>query len=101
MDVEADKVPVFAGVAGIARQNRSGGLTSNQEHFGRGVEVAPEVPIDLIAILFDPQTSGGLLIAVDAAHEADVAERLVRAGDGAWRIGRVSSAAGDARVRVV
>ena len=101
IELEAEKVPVFPGLDGIAIQNRSGGLTSNQDHFGRGVEVAPGVRPELVPILFDPQTSGGLLIAVDAGVEADVVGRLTSAGEGAWRIGRVSSAAGDTRVRVV
>ena len=101
IDLAAEAVPMFPGLAEIAAQNRSGGLISNQDHFGRGVDVAPGVPPELVAILFDPQTSGGLLIAVDPAREAEVADRLTTAGEGAWRIGRVSSAAGDTRVRVV
>ena len=101
IDLEAEKVPLFPGLAGIAIQNRSGGLTSNQDHFGPGVDVAPGVRPELVPILFDPQTSGGLLIAVDTVVEAEVARRLTSAGEGAWRIGRVSSAAGDTRVRVV
>ena len=101
IDLDAGKIPLFPDLLGIASQNRSGGLTSNQEHFGRGVEVASGVPADLIPILFDPQTSGGLLIALDASREAELADRLTRAGEGAWRIGRVSSAAGGTRVRVV
>jgi selenide,water dikinase len=101
IDLEAEKVPLFPGLAGIAIQNRSGGLTSNQDHFGPGVDVAPGVRPELVPILFDPQTSGGLLIAVDTVVEAEVARRLTSAGAGAWRIGRVSSAAGDTRVRVV
>jgi selenide,water dikinase len=101
IDLDAEKVPVFPGLGGIAMENRSGGLTSNQDHFGRGVEVAPEVRPELVPILFDPQTSGGLLIAVDADVAAEVAGRLTSAGEGVWRIGRVSSAAGDTRVRVV
>ena len=101
IELEAEKVPLFPGLAGIAGQNRSGGLTSNEDHFGRGVEVAAEVAVDLVPIFFDPQTSGGLLIAVAAEGEAEVSERLVAVGEGAWRIGRVSSAAGDTRVRVI
>jgi selenide,water dikinase len=60
-------------------------------------DVNPDDP--LLALLFDPQTSGGLLIAVDA----DRAEDLVRAcrvgGDtAATVIGRVEAARGDRRL---
>jgi selenide,water dikinase len=101
IDLVARDVPTFDGLAEIAAENRSGGLTSNQDHFGPGVHVAATVAPALVPILFDPQTSGGLLIAVDADRQAEVVERLEAAGEGAWRIGRVSSAAGDTRLRVV
>ena len=54
---------VFAGVLDIARKNRSGGMASNQEHFAAVVDVAAEVPPELRDLLYDPQTSGGLLVA--------------------------------------
>jgi len=40
-------------------------------------------------ILYDPQTSGGLLVAVDAAAEAAAVSAFRRAGVDAVRIGRV------------
>ena len=39
-------------------------MATNREHFGAGVEMAGGVADDLQDLLFDPQTSGGLLIAV-------------------------------------
>jgi selenide, water dikinase len=101
LEIAAAEVPAFEGVAVIAARNRSGGLATNEEHFRTGVDVAPSVPPAFAPILFDPQTSGGLLVSV--AERA--AARLQAAFDGAgvrvWRIGRVLSAAGDTRVRVV
>ncbi len=99
--VRAGDVPAFEGVAAIAAQNRSGGLTTNQEYFGPGLEIAPVVPESLISLLFDPQTSGGLLVAVSPETEGDLVAAFARAGVLAVRLGSVSPAAGDTRVRVI
>ena len=52
-----------------------GGLKRNQEFVGGCVEFAPKVPDEIRNLLFDPQTSGGLLFSVAAKD----AERLVEA----------------------
>jgi selenide, water dikinase len=86
--VAAAAVPIFAGARTIASQNRSGGMASNEEHFGPGVRIALGVPLDLVSLLFDPQTSGGLLIAAAEDHADQVSEALTAAGAPVWRIGR-------------
>jgi selenide,water dikinase len=101
LELVAGDVPVFEGVTEIVARNRSGGLSTNAEHFGRQVEMASTVPAPLAALLYDPQTSGGLLVAAAAEHVAGVGEALDRAGIRFRRIGRVSPAAGDTRVRVI
>src|SRR5438132_946074 len=40
----------------------AGGLTSNRDFFAKTSHVPDSVPADIQNILFDPQTSGGLLI---------------------------------------
>jgi selenide,water dikinase len=90
--VRAADVPLFDGVLAIARKNQSGGMASNQDHFARHVEVATTVPAELELLLYDPQTSGGLLVAVDQL-EADYAlQVLAGAGVAASRIGAVAPA---------
>ena len=76
--ITANAVPLFRGVMEIARANRSGGLGANQEHFGAGVRLDPAVPKEFEWMLYDPQTSGGLLIAV-AADAAAVVEAALKA----------------------
>jgi selenide,water dikinase len=79
-------------VLAIASANRSGGLTSNQEHFSDGVVVEAGVEADRVAVLYDPQTSGGLLVAADADACASVAAALIEAGVPAVRVGTVGTA---------
>jgi selenide,water dikinase len=83
----AGSVPIFAGARGLASQNRSGGMASNEEHFGTGVRVTGGIPSDLVSLLFDPQTSGGLLIAAAEECADQVYAALIASGTAAWRIG--------------
>ena len=87
LTLEASKIPVFTGVLAIASQNRSGGLGSNLAHFSAGVVVEPGVDADREAILYDPQTSGGLLVAVSEGAADTVGDVLEAAGVRAVRIG--------------
>jgi selenide,water dikinase len=90
--LHAAAVPLLPGVLEIAAQNRSGGMGTNEEHFGRRVRAAEEVGLSRLHLLFDPQTSGGLLIACDPAHTETLTAELERAGVLAARIGAVERA---------
>ena len=59
---------------------------------------ADGVPLEVQDALYDPQTSGGLLIAVDAADADALAVELQKTVPDARRIGTVSEFAGDARI---
>jgi selenide,water dikinase len=89
LTIDAGRVPVFDRVLHIAVQNRSGGLGSNQEHFASGVHVEPGVDENRQLLLYDPQTSGGLLIAASADAAQAVGARLHGAGVHAEPVGSV------------
>jgi selenide, water dikinase len=91
LDLTASRLPLFEGVLAIASRNRSGGMGSNEDHFGPFVRIADGINADLAALLFDPQTSGGLLIAASASHDSEVEEALRGAGVRASRIGAAES----------
>jgi selenide, water dikinase len=85
--IAAGSVPIFAGARALALENRSGGMASNEEHFKAGVRIGSGVPVDLMSLLFDPQTSGGLMIAAAGEFADQVGAALIAAGVPAWRIG--------------
>jgi len=99
IELGAKALPIIPGVLEIAAQNRSGGMKTNEEHFSPGMEFLTGSG-DLLAndsrrdILFDPQTSGGLLISVAAESADRLAAELTNAGIQATFLGRVIAATG-------
>lgn len=83
------EVPLLPWARILAAGNRSGGLNANEQHFGAYVGLVNEPPADLLHLLFDPQTSGGLLISVDPAYASRLAAELARAGVLAAHVGFV------------
>jgi selenide,water dikinase len=88
LTIRAAAVPLFAGVLDLVSRNRSGGMASNQEHFARGVGVGGQISETLRDLLFDPQTSGGLLVAVAEEHAQPLVGALLAAGVVAAHIGQ-------------
>ncbi len=63
--VEAAQVPPLTGALGLARQGIGpGGTERNKNYFGGFVSVASGIEEAIVELLFDPQTSGGLLLSV-------------------------------------
>ncbi len=117
--IDARRVPLINGVLDLAKGNRPGGLASNMDHFAAGVRTAPSrdrvstpglqtgspdpesgegVDPNLLWLLYDPQTSGGLLVAVAAEHARAADKALMRAGVAAIEIGTVQASSGCAIV---
>jgi selenide,water dikinase len=65
------------------------GSYSNREHYMPRVINRERMTVEVIDILADPQTSGGLLIAVSADKLSQLCARLESAGCNAFNIGRV------------
>jgi len=89
LEIRAADVPVFDRVLEIVQQNRTGGMAANREYFEAIAQIAPSVPEPLQDLLFDPQTSGGLLISVAPAQAGRSLQVLLSAGVQAVRIGTV------------
>jgi selenide, water dikinase len=83
-------IEYLPGAVECAREgNISMGLNNNRDFIGDCVAFAENVPEEYRLLMFDPQTSGGLLAAIapDAAHAA--LESLTKHGVSARQIGRV------------
>ena len=89
LEITANQVPLLEGARALVRGNLPGGGRTNREHFGDRIRVSAERDDDLLDLLYDPQTSGGLLLAVDPAGAGAVALDLAGAGVLAARVGRV------------
>jgi len=92
LEIDTDRVPVIEGALEAIRTGAiPGGLVSNREFAECMVADADGAAIsdELRNLMYDPQTSGGLLISV-AAEEADLLVASLRDGGvDAVRIGRV------------
>jgi selenide,water dikinase len=71
-----------------------GGVDRNRMQIGPKVRLPKDLPEHLERLLFDPQTSGGLLVALPAANAAPLVDRLRDDGHAAAIIGEVHSGAG-------
>jgi selenide,water dikinase len=86
LEIEVGAVPILPGALEAARAGAiPGGLRNNREFAACAVGGAEAVDAALLDLLYDPQTSGGLLISLP---ESDAAQ-LLRVLPGAARIGRV------------
>jgi selenide,water dikinase len=109
LELVLNAIPVFDGVAELAGQNRSGGMISNEEYFAAGVDLDSvggrglrrDDVRAIVPLIYDPQTSGGLLVAVDPSAEVLAEQAFRAAGVRAWRIGRAVPAVPSVHIRMV
>jgi len=100
LELRWTSLPVFSAAVDLAPHNRSGGQASNEQYFGAWV-VETRKSDDLRPFLYDPQTSGGLLIAVAGEQSDLVADALREAGVRAWRVGQAVPAIPHVHIRMV
>ena len=79
--IEESDLPLLAGTLELCRDGMiPGGGRRNREHYGPKVRISDEVSEEMQEILFDPQTSGGLLIAVPEPQAMQLIAKLHRSG---------------------
>jgi selenide,water dikinase len=96
--LRAKDLPLLPGALELAEKGHwSGGMKRNRRHiestFGaRGqLELGPAVSPALLGLLFESETSGGLLFGVAPARAAAVQEGFKRRGGPCWEIGEVTA----------
>jgi len=101
LELAWERLPLYPGTALLAGEGvDTGGGRANAEYYGPRASLDPALPREAAPILFDPQTSGGLLVALAAPAVPAFAATLEAAGERAWEVGRVV-AGGGPRLKVV
>ncbi len=87
---DLDALPLLPDAARFAAEGVvTGGGNRNVAHLGDRVRIEGEPDQALVDVFYDPQTSGGLLIAVPEADAAALSDAIAGEGGGCWRIGHV------------
>lgn len=96
-----DALPVLKGAREYAEQAIApGGTYRNKDYYSQWASVdAPLSDVEEL-MLYDPQTSGGLLMAVAPEKAADLLAMLIDGGDDAHLIGEARASENDGRIRL-
>jgi len=85
-----EKLPFLEGARGYAEDWLfPGGTCRNQEHYAAQVRFAPSIPEEMQMLLYTPETSGGLLIAVPSGKLEELTTLFSTEGQEHWVIGEV------------
>lgn len=81
IDIDTAAIPFFPEAGELAKRGfRPGGLQRNREFYSHSVRINSGVPAHIQDILFDPQTSGGLLICLAPRKAERLLSQLQHAG---------------------
>ena len=81
LEVAAAQLPLMAGALELVRGGSlSGGCARGKQHFGGRVQIESSVDAALADLVFDAETSGGLLLAVPESQAQALSDRLRDAG---------------------
>ncbi len=99
MALRARDLPLLPGALALAEKGHwSGGMKRNRRHleatFGARGQLAIDrsLPEALVNLLFESETSGGLLFAVPPQNAADVHGSFRERGEACWEVGEVIKA---------
>ena len=94
LELDAAALPLLPG----AREQAAAGVRTGGDRRNRDFAVphvdGDGVPDDLLAVAYDPQTSGGLLVALPAEKSLALQDAFETSGLRVWRVGRVAEGAG-------
>ena len=89
--IEPGSVPLLNGALELAAAGMlTSGNKTNREYIGDDIEIDESVSEDLVRLLFDPQTAGGMLIAVSPERTPALLARLRENYSQAGIIGRTA-----------
>jgi selenide, water dikinase len=91
--IESVKLPLLQDATRLAEKGYiTGGCKRNREYLQDKIFIEKSIPEGLIEVALDPQTSGGLLIAVANRHASQLLDELKSSGvDAATQVGYATS----------
>ena len=92
VEIESRTVPLLPRAIDLVQGNTPGGGRTNASHFGPHIQVADGLDPKVVQLLSDPQTSGGLLAALDSTAAERALSALATAGVDATVVGRAAAA---------
>lgn len=98
--IEASRVPILPGALEYAAQGAiSGGESRNRHAWQEKMTFQDGISDELASVLFDPQTSGGLLIAASPEQGRELEQQFSLSHLTLWRIGEAMEGQGITVVR--
>ena len=95
IQIEPGAVPLINGALELARAGlMTGADKTNREYVGADISIADGIDPNLVKLLFDPQTAGGLLLAIAEDKAEDLLTDLHRNYSRAEIVGRVTAHGG-------
>lgn len=97
----AESIPLLPGALGLTKRGfLPGGAARNRSFLLNSIVSGPGIPSNLLDLFFDPQTSGGLLVAIAPEKSLRLEEELKKRGCMCQSIGRLMPYDG-AAIRIV
>ena len=90
IEIDSSRVPLLPGALDLASAGMlTSGDKTNREYTGEDIEIAGSVSKEMGNLLYDPQTAGGLLIAIPSERADAMLARLRETYPHAVNVGRV------------
>src|SRR5207248_8809565 len=90
IEIDSARVPLINGALELARIGMmTGADKTNREYVGEDVSIDEGIDPNLMKLFYDPQTAGGLLLAIPEEKASDLLDELRRNYERAEVIGRV------------
>ena len=92
IEIDSARVPLITGALELARAGlMTGADKTNREYVGEDISIADGLDVNLVKLLFDPQTAGGLLLTIAEDKANDLLAELSRNYPRAEILGRVTA----------
>jgi selenide,water dikinase len=89
LEISVEDVPLVEGAVSVLERGLApGGLFSNQHYYSAFVESRTGADGRTVEMMYDPQTSGGLLVALPAGSVGAFERALADGGGTSWVVGR-------------